>query len=1032
MILEVCCGDIASVRAASEGGAQRVELCDRLDLDGLTPSIQMMREARAVPGLRLHVLIRCREGNFAYNNDEINEMVESIKVAREVGADGVVIGALTPQGDVDVVAVKRMMCEAQGMQVTFHRAFDVCRNPHEALEQIITLGCHRILTSGQAPNAVEGIPLLSELVQRAAGRIIIMPGAGVNEVNASKILEETGAQEIHGSLRSPSENGILVTDSRKVSVIMKKILVCLVAIVAFASCSHKSKVAEYMDFLYANMALPDSVDYDRAFYERNIESSLQARDEMPWGKSIPEREFKHFVLPVRVNNENLDSCRWVFYAELRDRVKDLSMEEAILEVNHWCHEHVTYTPSDSRTSSPLASIRTAYGRCGEESTLLVAALRSVGIPARQVYTPRWAHTDDNHAWVEAWADGKWHFLGACEPEPVLDLGWFNAPASRGMLMHTKAFGKYDGPEEKMLETACYTEINVTKNYAPVSTATVLVTDKNGKPAANAPVEFKIYNYAEFYTVSRKVTDERGIATLEAGMGDLVVWGCKDGYMGFERCHVAEGDTTHLCLNISTDFKEPLTFELNITPPVERNTLPPVTDEQRKRNDERLAHEDSLRNAYEATFDTSTALLTASRGNHAVIRSFIEATGDTALLWTLSSKDLRDVPMDVLEDHHNNAPERAQHLSVELFDKFVRCPRVANEMLTPYRKFFLDNIPAQQRAAWLANPQQLVKWIADSITIDAVRNPQNLRMRPMGVWKHRTTDAVSRNIMFVALARTCGIAARIDAVTEKVQYMNEKCEWVDVEFGKDEAILAPMGILRVEFAAQPWLDNPKYYIHFTVSALKDGFPCLLNYDDNDTYATTFKGGQSLDEGAYVMISGTRLASGAVLARVVLTRVNKGEETVAKLELRQPSDELQVIGNCNSSLLLNKTGRGFFAAAIIAPNNEPTNHILRDISQRRADLEAWGRPIVLMFRNEDEAKRFNKADFPQLPSTVIWCVDNDGAVEKDIRQQMKVTAGAPLPIVFIGDTFDRVVFFSQGYTINMGDQLMTAVNKLKNDK
>ena len=142
---------------------------------------------------------------------------------------------------------------------------------------------------------------------------------------------------------------------------------------------------------------------------------------MPWGKSVPDREWRHFVLPVRVNNEDLDLSRPAFYDELKDRVKGLSMKEAILEVNHWCHEKVSYQPSDARTSSPLATVCNALGRCGEESTFTVAALRSVGIPARQVYTPRWAHTDDNHAWVEAWADGQWYFLGACEPEAVLDL-----------------------------------------------------------------------------------------------------------------------------------------------------------------------------------------------------------------------------------------------------------------------------------------------------------------------------------------------------------------------------------------------------------------------------------------------------------------------------------------------------------------------------------------------------------------------------------------------------------------------------------
>ena len=114
------------------------------------------------------------------------------------------------------------------------------------------------------------------------------------------------------------------------------------------------------------------------------------------------------------------------------------MRDAILEVNHWCQEKVTYCPSDARTSSPLSCVSQAIGRCGEESTFTVAALRSVGIPARQVYTPRWAHTDDNHARVEAWADGKWFFLGASEPAADLNIAWFNARA-KGMLMTTKVF-----------------------------------------------------------------------------------------------------------------------------------------------------------------------------------------------------------------------------------------------------------------------------------------------------------------------------------------------------------------------------------------------------------------------------------------------------------------------------------------------------------------------------------------------------------------------------------------------------------------
>ena len=309
---------------------------------------------------------------------------------------------------------------------------------------------------------------------------------------------------------------------------------------------------EALMFLYAYMPVGDILNHDGEYFLENYRLTQEALAAMPWGSTIPEREIRHFVLPIRVNNENLDTARTVFFNELKDRVKGLSMYDAVLEVNHWCHEKAIYMPSDSRTSSPLATIMTAYGRCGEESTLLVAALRSIGIPARQVYTPRWAHTDDNHAWVEAWVDGEWYFLGACEPEPVLDLGWFNAPASRGMLMHTNVFGRYDGPEDVMRRTPMYTEINVIENYAPEpAEIKVTVTEKDGTPAQGAKVEYKLYNYAEFYTVASKTADAEGRSTLTAGRGDMVVLASKDGRFGMKKVSFGK-DTT---VSIALEYKE---------------------------------------------------------------------------------------------------------------------------------------------------------------------------------------------------------------------------------------------------------------------------------------------------------------------------------------------------------------------------------------------------------------------------------------------------------------------------------------------
>ena len=200
MILEVCCADLQSVRAAKEGGTHRIELCQALEVDGLTPSEAMMESAIGM-GIPVQVLIRPREGNFVYNEDEVQTMLKDIRLAKRLGANGVVIGALRPDGSIDEETVRRLVDEAEGLSITFHRAFDVCAKPLEALEQIISLGCHRLLTSGQAPTAEQGIPLLKKLVEQASGRIIIMPGSGVNPQNAHRILAETGAHEIHGSLR---------------------------------------------------------------------------------------------------------------------------------------------------------------------------------------------------------------------------------------------------------------------------------------------------------------------------------------------------------------------------------------------------------------------------------------------------------------------------------------------------------------------------------------------------------------------------------------------------------------------------------------------------------------------------------------------------------------------------------------------------------------------------------------------------------------------------------------------------------------
>ena len=816
---------------------------------------------------------------------------------------------------------------------------------------------------------------------------------------------------------------------------------------------------EALKFLYAYMPFADVTDYPTSFFADNVRMSFKARKEMPWGKNVPELLFRHFVVPIRVNNEALDNARSVFYNELKDRIKGMSMMDAIIEVNHWCHEKVTYQPSDARTSAPLATLKTATGRCGEESTFAVAALRAVGIPARQVYTPRWAHTDDNHAWVEAWADGKWYFLGACEPEPVLNLGWFNAPASRAMLMHTRAFGDYNGPEEVMLRTSNFTEINLTSNYAPVAPIDFYVKDSEGKPVENARVEFKIYNYAEFFTAVTKYTDANGHTSLSAGIGDLVVWASKDGNYTYQKVSFGKDKETILTLPegaptssvgaLETSAPPKCTY-LDIVPPKEDPQLPYVSEEMHKENQRRFALEDSIRKAYTATFPTmeeakrinerGAEYIFKSRGNKQTIVDFINRHSDNedrvmGILATLSDKDLRDITTEILEDSYNATTDQLS-------------PRVEDELITiPFKQYFEKAFSKKAADAFRADPMKLVEWIKKNIRLNPDKKALRIAQTPVGVMKSKITDERSRDIFFVDVARSLGIEAQKDAVTGKIQY-KKNGEWQDVKFDNTAdktSTAAALGTIKLTYEPTKLLDNPKYYSHFTISRIENGTAQLLNFDEGQadmgngtTWSNTFKNGYKLDAGTYMLTTGTRLANGSVLASNRIFEIVKGQTTTTPLEIRQNTNEVTVIGSFNSESLVTKdgkevsllsqTGRGYYVVGILGVGQEPTNHALHDIEKMKEAFEAWGRPVVLLFESEADAAKFNHDEFPGLPSTVQFALDKDGSVRKQIAREMKLMNEKQMPMFIIADTFNRVVFVSQGYTIGLGEQMQGVFKKL----
>ena len=758
---------------------------------------------------------------------------------------------------------------------------------------------------------------------------------------------------------------------------MKRIALAAIILAALAAVScgpEKPQKEKYMDFLYSTMPLPDSLVYPQSWWEANVDKTIEVRQKMNWG--VPEREFVHFVLPLRVNNEGLDDFRTVYADSLCARVSGMTMEEAVLEINHWCHERVTYQPSDGRTSAPMSTIRYGFGRCGEESVVTVAALRAAGIPARQVYTPRWAHTDDNHAWVEAWVDGKWHFLGACEPEPALDMGWFNSPVSRAMLLHTNVYGNYQGPEDVIRRNDLYTEINLIDNYVPARTTSVTVIGADGKPVEGATVEFKIYNYAEFYSVAKYTTDAAGRASLRTGLGDIMVWAYKDGKFGLAK---AGAENTDVVLDHT--FGESVSMDFHIIPPVD-NPLPSnATEEQSAANALRLKQEDAIRASMHpvvANQETLDAFKEYCKSSPA-----LEEAGKTVLA-AITPKDLRDIPYEVLVDAVSDISNP---------DRNVLSPRIELEKQIPFHKEIRDGLQGT-----VTNYQEALSWVKENIRIVENRNPMKLRIPPVAVWRGRVCDRHSLGIFYVAVCRSIGVPARISWHNGNVQVFSQG-QWLDVNLEDEVAQANPKGWLDLDFTDSGIDPASAYFGRFTVSKVEDGACRLMDYEYSEEQPSSKI---PLEEGYYIMVSGTRMSDGSVLAHVQTFNV-EAEKSVSQKLVLWPAE-----GNGE------KAGEGSYIVARLAENGEPTTHALRQMESAAETLNAWGGKIIL-YGPTESSLGFYKGFISNLKN-VSYEVDGDNSVLKEIEEKCKGDARY-LPFVVLKDKTGKALYFSQGYNTSL---------------
>lgn len=804
---------------------------------------------------------------------------------------------------------------------------------------------------------------------------------------------------------------------------------------------------EAMMFLLAYSPLNDIASCSPEFLLANVDAALKTRKETKWGQGVPYEVFLHFVLPPRVNNENLDSFRLVYFNELATLIDGLGAKEAALEINHWCHEKVTYQPSDIRTSAPMATILSARGRCGEESTFTTAALRTAGLPARQVYTPRWAHSDDNHAWVEVWIDGEWYYMGACEPEPILDRGWFTEPARRAMLVHTKAFGRYNGPEPLLRKGGLYSEINVLAKYAVTRELYVTVKTDDGEPVAEADVDYLLYNYAELYPITSLKTNRNGNSTFATGKGNLVVWASKGNLYGFTNV-TPDNDTVDVIISeLHNYYKQ----QLDLFAPVAGKPLPGPSEELIAENAIRLREEDRLRQAYidswmneiqvgkvadETKLDPERLdkIFKTSMGNRRNILAFLYKSEDRAdmalrLLENVSEKDLRDTPADVLLDHLLLTSENIGSLNRPIFDAYVLSPRIDNELLTPFRSRLRNIIPADRMEQFSHDALSVVSWIDSSIIINEAENYYGTPVTPEGVARLKIADTHSRDIFFVALCRTAGQPARLDPVTGRPQFYKEGT-WHFAWFrGMEEPSSERSYITFISDETNP---KPEYHIHFTLARFDHGKYRTLEFGEN-VMINNMPENIPLDPGRFMLVTGNRDENGNVLAELQFFELMPDDSLQLMIHLRHKSVTTSVLGKIdltreftsvdNKRLILSEISKNGAVISWIEPDKEPTKHFIRDLPLLSEELNKSDISFVFMLDHKTTTDAFRPDEMEGLPQKSWFVWDNDhsflgSALHSDHQEVL-------FPVVISVDNKGDILFTSEGYRIGIGEQILKSI-------
>lgn len=778
-------------------------------------------------------------------------------------------------------------------------------------------------------------------------------------------------------------------------------------------------------FLRDHLPESDLDCYPPELFLRFAGHALALREEVPWCGALDWEIFAHYVLFPRVNDEDLSFHREVFHDALWSRVRDLPTAQArVLEVNRWCHEHASYQAQDERTASPLTVYRCGSGRCGEESAFLIAALRSVGIAARQVYAPWWSHCDDNHAWVEALCDGQWRFLGACEPEPTLDRGWFTTAASRAVLVRSRVFGAGSSPLHgaPLGMEGGSSWFSQTARYADVRPYTFRAL-AGGKPAAGAKFYLQILNEASFRTIAVLTADGEGTARAELGRGSLHVLAALGGLTAEGECG-EDGATLHLAPARTGDSPW---HDFDFLAPADGRPAPAALSDGLKA--ERAAARrrgSALRRARMDGYSVPGTerwedLRAAARGNWGEVRAFLEGEDGERrerLARTLTDKDLRDVTRAVLEDHFSRLPPREDGVPEEVYWNYAACPRAALERLTPWRGAL-----GRWLEGWTGTPAQLRRKIEGELATRPSAD-EGLYWTPAGALKSGGCDEKSRDVLLIAALRTLGAPARLRPLDGAAEY------WADGAFRpvvpEEGAVLrltGPEGSslrARRDWSLSRWTGA--------------GWRMLCPEEEWRDGALRL----ALPAGRYRLMTTVRLPIGDQLAARCEVELHPGEERTVPLRPRPWAvDDLlrpQTLPALAAETLdgerlpdLFRLGDGPVIALWLEEGQEPTEHVLNELTDRAGEVNALPVGLLFLLRGRDgRSQPTLAAALAKLNRTRVLLDDWAYDLEAVARHLGRDPDSPPLAVLCDGG--GRALYSASGYRAGGVDLLLRAAGRL----